>query len=78
MSNTVQEQSTKAREMRLRRMAARQGMGIHKSRVREPNLDNFGGYMLYDLDGNYVVAGARFDLDLDDVERWLTPDEDAA
>jgi hypothetical protein len=30
-----------------------------------------GGYMLIETNLNYVAAGADFDLDLDDVERFL-------
>ena len=61
----------KVRENRLRRKAARLGLGLRKGRARTVRLDNFGEYMIYDLEGNYVVAGERFDYDLDDVERWL-------
>ena len=59
------------RESRLRGKASRQGFSIRKSRVREPNLDNLGGYMLIETDHNIVVSGERFDLSLDDIEAYL-------
>ena len=35
-----------------------------------PHADDRGGYMLVDVDANNVIAGARLQLDIDDVERW--------
>lgn len=43
---------------------------MHKSR-RNINPDNMGGYMVVDLCGNYIVAGSRFDLSLEDVQEWI-------
>jgi hypothetical protein len=57
-------------EARVRRIARQHGYSIHKSR-RALSLDNFGGYMLIDVNTNAVVAGPRFDLSLDDIEDWL-------
>jgi hypothetical protein len=34
-------------------------------------MDNQGGYMIVDPDTNVVVAGERYDLDLDAAEAWL-------
>ena len=62
---------TKARENRLRRRLAKMGYLLRKSRASE-SLDNFGGYMIVDAYRNYVVAGSRFDLDLDDLEQFIT------
>ncbi len=57
------------RERRLRHIAQKRGFMLRKSRgSRSP--DNRGGYMIVDL-RNAVVAGERFDLDLDAVEAWL-------
>jgi len=65
--------SDHAREARLRRRAARDGLMIRKSRLRgTPHLDDQGGYMILNANYNTVVAGPRFDFDLDDVERWLS------
>lgn len=61
----------KAREDRLRRALRRFGLALRKSRVVKLNLDNLGGYTILDADHNYVVAGTRFDLTLEDVERFV-------
>ena len=52
----------------LRRLLAKQGYLLRKSRDRNIHADNLGGYMIVDAGGNYVVRGSRFELDLDDVE----------
>jgi hypothetical protein len=65
----------KVRENRLRRMAQRQGLGLKKSRARDPRARSYGGYMLIDVDANWIVAGAwpfDFSLTLDAVEEYLT------
>ena len=61
----------KVRENRLRRTAKRPGLELRKSRVRNIHVDALGGYQLVDLIDNYLVAGKRWDLELDDVESWL-------
>jgi hypothetical protein len=45
----------KVRENRVRRMAARQGLQLVKSRTRDPRALDYGSYML--LDGDRVVLG---------------------
>jgi hypothetical protein len=35
-------------------------------------VDDLGGYRLLDANYNMVVSGERFDLDLDDVEAYLS------
>lgn len=66
----------KIRENRLRRMAARQGFALLKSRRRDPRAYDFGTYMLTDHYTNSVVAtgddGRGYGLTLDEVEAWLT------
>jgi hypothetical protein len=64
----------KVREARLRRLANKQGLGLAKSRKRVGDLDvnDWGGYMVFDRSNNSVECGQRFDLDLDDVEKYLT------
>ena len=54
-------------------------MSIRKSRVRTPHLDDMGGYMILAHSTNgisshdgVVMAGSRFELDLDDLERYFT------
>jgi len=59
-----------SRERRLRKVAQKRGLALRK--LRGPlSRDNRGGYMIVDR-RNAVVAGERFDLDLDAVETWLT------
>lgn len=60
----------KALEQSLRRKLMKAGYTMHKSR-RCLSLDNMGGYMIVDLYGNYVVAGNRFDLSLEEVQDWI-------
>ena len=69
----------KVRENRLRRMAERQGLRLVKARRRDPRALDFGMYALVEERSNAVVAGAasgRFDFSLDDVERYLTGEND--
>ncbi len=63
-----------ARARRLRKIAQKRGFMLRKSR-RPLSLDNHGEFMIVDPSRNVVVAGERFDLDLDAVEAWLA-DED--
>jgi hypothetical protein len=60
----------KVRENRLRRLARRQGLVLRKSRAGI-GLDNFGKYRIVDFYRNWLVAGEKFDLSLDDVEAYL-------
>ena len=71
-------EDNKVRENRLRRMARRQGLGLRKFRVRDPRALDFGRWLIFDLQGNYVVAGDPGQMYLDDVEAWLTSDEKEA
>ena len=64
----------KARENRLRRVAARQGLRLTRSRARDPEAPDFGTYVLTDPATNFVVASGLqigHGLSLDDVERAL-------
>ena len=71
--------ATKVRENRLRRMAARQGLVLVKSRARDPRALDYQGFMLVDLYTNAVVYGVLDSrggaLDIDEVEAWLTSPE---
>lgn len=65
----------KIRENRVRRMAARRGLHIVKSRRRDSHALGYGGYMIVDVATNSVVAGeldSPRSLNLDQVEDWLT------
>ena len=57
-------------EKKLRRALNKHGYALHKSR-KPFGLDNLGGYMIVDIYNNAVVAGARYDLSLEDVSEWL-------
>ena len=49
----------KIRENRLHRMAERQRLRLVRSRRRDPNALDFGGYMLVDVDTNAAMLGAQ-------------------
>lgn len=58
-------------ESRVRRLAAKRGYRLFKSRIRNPNLDNMGGYMILDPWTNTVAAGAGYDLELSAAAEYL-------
>ena len=60
--------SEKLRENNVRRRLARQGYKLHKSRVRNTNGDNYGGYMI--TMNRWIETGERYDLSLEDVEKF--------
>jgi hypothetical protein len=65
----------KLRENRLRRIAKRQGLELHKSRTRNKRAWDYGLWVITDEEGKVVAgagAGGRPELTLDDVEVWLT------
>ncbi len=64
------ETDDKARENYCRRWAKRLGLQIRKSRARE-SIDNYGGYMVIEIYKNIIMWGERFELDLDEVEKFL-------
>jgi hypothetical protein len=66
----------KVRENRLRRMAARQGLLLTKSRQRDPRAVGYGGWMLLNgHTGNIEVGHPDYNwLSLDEVEKALTED----
>ena len=63
--------NTKTRENRLRRRLAKMGYLLRKSR-EAISLDNFGHYMIIDGYTGCISAGSRFDLNLDEVEQFIT------
>ena len=69
-----QEETDRAREHRLRRMAARQGLRLERSQRRDPNDLGDGTYQLIHAYTRAVIyAGQTGDgLDLDGVEEYLT------
>ncbi len=69
----------KVRENKLRRMAARQGYMLQRSKRRDPDALDYGLYWLVDISTNFVVFGGPGvtggpTADLDDIEEWLTTD----
>jgi hypothetical protein len=58
----------RAREVRLRRAAERQGLSLHKSRRRDKLALDYGTYMLRDGRGLDLLDG---NASLDDVEEYL-------
>jgi hypothetical protein len=60
----IEDEAEKRQEKQVRRLLARQGMALHKSRKPE-SADNRGGYMVINRGANVAIAGARFDLTLD-------------
>jgi hypothetical protein len=61
----------KVRENRLRRMADRQGLALHKNRRRDPYALDYGLYSLRPLD-EATPGTPQDDLTLDQVEAYLT------
>jgi hypothetical protein len=65
----------KTLENRLRRMARRQGLDLQKSRRRDPQALDYGGYQLVDRGSSSLVlgeiAGTAFGASLDDIEAFL-------
>lgn len=59
------------RENRVRARAARRGYMVRKSRAAPDYIDNRGGYQIVDANTNAIVGGEKFDLTIDDVEKWL-------
>jgi hypothetical protein len=65
----------KAREIRLRRAAQRQGFTVARSRSRNPRTADYGYYAIADMNTNAWEAGISttgHSMTLDDVEEWLT------
>jgi hypothetical protein len=67
----------KVRENRLRRMADRQGLALHKNRTRDPRARNYGLYWLRWLDAptpedsHDAWVGYPAGFDIDQVEAYL-------
>ena len=64
-------------EAKLRRECKKRNIILKKSRIRNINIDDMGGYMMIDLYGNYVIAGSRYDMSLEDVANWLNDTAEA-
>ena len=54
---------------RLRRLAAKQGLKIHKQRKIAPYTERYGRYLITDAElSNCIVSGAN---SMDGIEKWL-------
>ncbi len=65
----------KVRENKLRRLAERRGFRVLKSRRRDPGAYDYGGYMVVEIPGNYVVFGGHpyaYAATVDEVEGFLS------
>ena len=62
--------TNKTQEARVRRLAARYGYRLRKARWTV-GANNAGAYMLRFIRSNRCVLGARYDVTLDEIERWL-------
>jgi hypothetical protein len=58
-------------EDQLRRRARKLGLSVHKDRARSISLDHQGGYQLYNPYSNFILAGVRYELTLDDLKTLL-------
>jgi hypothetical protein len=64
------DQDEKARENRLRRMAARQGLTLSRSRRRDSYAPDYGMYWLTRASGQRATPAKG--ISLDGIERYLT------
>jgi hypothetical protein len=55
----------------LRRRAGKIGLRVEKSRLRSVTARNLGGYQVIDIQRNLVIDGARYELELADVEACI-------
>ena len=70
------ENAEKVRENKLRRIAARRGLMLQRSKRRDPDALDFGKYWLVDISSNGVIFGGPGvtgfpDADLDEIEAYL-------
>lgn len=71
-TSTVAQPTLTQREAIARREVARQGLRLQKSRARSWSVDDHQGYRIVNRD-NVIEAGEKFDLLIEDVERWALP-----
>jgi hypothetical protein len=63
----------KVRESHLRSKLKKMGYRLQKNRARDPQSDNYGGYMIIDETTNLIVDGAHpfeFSLSLNEVDNF--------
>ena len=62
---------SKVDEDRVRRMAARQGLVLNKSRRRDPLAYDYGAFWLLAGSGQIVAGDERSGMTLEEAEAWL-------
>jgi hypothetical protein len=76
MSSGIFSGMDKVNENRVRRMAERQGFALQKSRRRDPNAMDFGGYWIIDPNINGIIApNDDFGFSLEAAEAFLTQEK---
>ncbi len=65
----MENKEIKARKDKARRQLAKQGYTLKKSRAQTYTADNQGGYMI--IQDGVIQAGERFDMSLEDVEKFI-------
>jgi len=66
------DEKEKREDSRLRKMAARRGYQLCKSRERTTHANNHGGYMIVEVERNTIAAGPDFDMSLEEVKAFLS------
>jgi hypothetical protein len=61
----------KVKENYCRRWAKRLGLTLHKSRAKKKSKNNLMGYMIRDQYSYFCIAGSLYDLNLDQVAKFL-------
>jgi hypothetical protein len=69
--NGLDDKAYKLLENRMRRALARQGYRLVKSRARDQRALSYGGYLITGATSNIVEAGGQFEMDLEDVQRFV-------
>ena len=58
-------------EKQLRDQLRKAGYTLKKSRIKNTNANNQGGYMIVNTWHNSIEAGSNYELSLEDVEKFL-------
>jgi hypothetical protein len=76
MKDAVRTKEELQRESRVRRMAERRSLRLHRSRRRDPSAPDYGRYVLRDANTRVIVAGTTSTGNaawtLNDVEAYLS------
>ena len=58
-------------EHKVRRQADRLGLKLTRSRGRLVNVNDYGEYRITRLETKEILAGSKYELDLNQVKTWL-------